>query len=207
MNLRRQADLRAETKRPDAGRRHRQPQYVRALRIRRPTLLPLPAARLAIPKRQLLPHAHPIFYAPHARVIRHQVPRLVVAVKGAPPKRPIHPAFLNAFAFALQDFPGSIVKFLNGKTVLSSIITRTILDARIMQRMQRPSIALRRFGEVPMPLSAIAIRSLPPPDPSRTRLASSLSSRLGPSAIESDDKSSSPRGPPAPRRRRTRPSP
>ena len=67
-------------------------------------------------------------------IIRHQVPRLVVAVtvKGAQPKRSIQPAFLNAFAFALQDFPGSTIKLLNGNSVSSSIITRTILDTRIM---------------------------------------------------------------------------
>ena len=55
-----------------------------------------------------------------------------VTVEGAPPKRPTQPAFLNAFAFALQDLPGSTVKLLNWKSVSSSIITRTILDTRIM---------------------------------------------------------------------------
>ena len=48
----------------------------------------------------------------------------VSEAEGAPSKRPIHPAFLNAFAFALQDFPGSAVRLLNGNTVSSSIITR-----------------------------------------------------------------------------------
>ena len=92
-----------------------------------------------------------------------------VTVEGAQLKRPIHPAFLNAFAFALQDLPGSTVKYANGNTVSSSIITRTIFDTRIMQRIPSPSIAMSRFGDVPMPLSAIATRSLPPPAPSRTR--------------------------------------
>ena len=88
----------------------------------------------------------------------------------APPKRPIHPAFLNdTFAFALQDLPGFTVKLLNGNTVSSSIIPRTTFDTRIMQRMPSPSIAISGFGDVPMPLSAIATRSLPPPAPSRTR--------------------------------------
>ena len=77
------------------------------------------------------------------RVIRRQIPRLGVAVtmEGAQPKRPIQPAFLNAFAFFRQDLPGSTVKLLNGNTVSSSIITRTIFDARIMQRIPSPSIA------------------------------------------------------------------
>ena len=57
---------------------------------------------------------------------------MAVTIDGAPPKRSIHPAFLNAFAFALQDFPGSTVKLLNGNAVSSSIITRTIFDTRIM---------------------------------------------------------------------------
>ena len=103
------------------------------------------------------------------RVIRPQIPRLIVTVEGAPPKRPIQPAFLNAFAFALQDFPGSTAKCANGNTVSSSIIPRTTFDTRIMQRMPSPSIAISGFGDVPMPLSAIATRSLPPPAPSRTR--------------------------------------
>ena len=53
-----------------------------------------------------------------------------VTVEDAPPKRPIRPAFLNAFAFALQDLPGSTVRLLNGNTVSSSI-TRTIFNTRI----------------------------------------------------------------------------
>ena len=43
-------------------------------------------------------------------------------VEGAPPKRPIQPAFLSAFALFLRDFPGSAVKRANGNTVSPSII-------------------------------------------------------------------------------------
>ena len=94
---------------------------------------------------------------------------MAVAVKGAPPKRPIHPAFLNAFAFALQDLPGSTVKLL--KREFRFVIHHRADDLRHARHAMHPNAfyrheRVRRRPDAPVrhrdQVSALA-RSVPNP--------------------------------------------
>ena len=154
------------------------------------------AARLAIPKRQLIPHAYSTLSpssvdSSSPSVTAHRVHDREKALR---PSARYIPPFLNAFAFFLQDFLGSTANLLNWNTVSSSIQRPD--DLRHARHAAHPK-PFYRHERIRRRLDASALaRSVPNP-PERHRHYPDLSHRPP----------NRRRARPPPRMRRTRPSP